>query len=152
MSDVLVLYVEPFGPTAQVAMEVAEQLCRHGLRVELRRVGRAHTAGHRAVVLGGATGPGSWDPAALRVLRDTPPGVAVHVFHTAFGTKDTEVPDVVSALALARGTGEVPVLPDPDAPALQGRGPRATSAATLAWADELAGRLDAVGRRWSLVG
>lgn len=161
MSDVLVLYVDPFGPTAQVAMQVAEQLCRRGLRVELRRVGRAATTtGCDTVVLGGATGPRSWDPSALDHLRETDGRVDLHLFHTGFAGATGEpasVPDEVLALARARGIGQVPVLPDVDGADPVLRLPasamvRRPLSPALHWADVLADRLRANRDRLALVG
>lgn len=70
MIKVLVCYVSPVDATADIAMTVAEQLCRHGLRVELRPVSRARDASdYNAVIVGGAADDGHWDNAALGYLR-----------------------------------------------------------------------------------
>ena len=152
MSDeVLVLYVEPLGATAQVAMAVAEQLCRRGLRVHLRRVDRAPVDGREPVVLGGATGPRAWDRSAVDYLRACRADRELYLFHTGF-TGFTgaagEVPAEVRALAAGRGAGDIAVLPDvdpvpgtgflhPDGYRRQGATPAAR------WADELADSLAA---------
>lgn len=67
---VLVSYVNPLDANAQVAMSIAEQLCRHGIYVELRPVSHARPASvYRAVVLGGAIDDQHWDRAALAYLE-----------------------------------------------------------------------------------
>lgn len=67
---VLVSYVNLLDANAQVAMSIAEQLCRHGVHVELRPVSRARPASiYRAVVLGGAIDDQHWDPATLAYLE-----------------------------------------------------------------------------------
>jgi len=146
-----VLYVEPLGATAQVAMTVAEQLCRRGLRVHLRRVDRAPIGGSEPVVLGGATGPRAWDASALRYLRACSPDRELHLFHTDYADQGGEVPTEVRALAAGRGAGYIPVLPDvdplPGTGFLHPDGYRRHGATPAAlWADELADRLGARAR------
>ncbi len=155
MTDVLVLYVDPFGPTAQVAMQVAEQLCRRGLRVELRKVGRATPGQGTPVVLGGATGPRTWDPAALEYLRSTDDPSTVHAFHTDFGTGAGEVPEELLAWARAHGVSPVPVLPDVEldqVPARRGRCLGRSTSPALQWADALADQLRSSREELALVG
>jgi len=148
VNEVLVLYVEPLGATAQVAMAVAEQLCRRGLRVHLRRVDRAPIDGREPVVLGGATGPGAWDPSAIDYVRACRADRELHLFHTDFADGSGEVPPEVRALAAGRVNYRIPVLPDvdplpgtgflhPDGYRRQGETPAAL------WADEIADRLGA---------
>ena len=113
MIKILVCYVSPVDATADIAMTIAEQLCRHGLHVELRPVSRARDASdYSAVVLGGATDDGHWDDAALGYLRrcEGHGQRPVWLFHTQFsasrGPRSTP-PDPVMRLAALLGTDPV---------------------------------------------
>ncbi len=86
LPKVLVSYVNPLDANAQIALGVAEQLCRHGVYVELRPVSRARPASvYRAVVLGGAIDDQHWDRAALAYLEQYGgrPG-RLWLYHTRF--------------------------------------------------------------------
>ena len=77
MSKVLVCYVNPFDATAQIAMTIAEQLCRHGYYVDLRPVHRVASVRHYCgAVVGGALSVTEWDFGAVqlphRCVRDHP--------------------------------------------------------------------------------
>lgn len=125
MTKALVCYVTPVDDTADIAMTIAEQLCRLGARVDLRPVSRTRSPRHyRTVILGGASGSDRWHPEALNYLADchTDGQYSVWPFHTdfrpapapplsrpgeAFGAP--AVPEPVRCLAARLGTARVPV-------------------------------------------
>lgn len=125
MKKALVCYVRPDDETADIAMTVAQQLCRLGLHVELRPIARVRSPQcYRTVVLGGASSSERWDSRALSYLADclTDGQHSVWPFHTAFGSTPPltlrrtggpdggpTVPAPVRHLARLLGAGPVPI-------------------------------------------
>ena len=125
MKKALVCYVTPVDATADIAMTVAQQLCRLGLHVELRPVARARSPRHyRSIIIGGAVDSDRWDPDALSYLGDchTDDQYSVWPFHTDFGCAPTSMdlrpgessgcpslPQHVRHLAGPLGAGPVPI-------------------------------------------
>ncbi len=150
---VLVSYVNPLDANAQIAMSIAEQLCRHGLYVELRPVSRARPASdYRAVVLGGAIDDQHWDHAALAYLEQYGgrPG-QLWLYHTRFDTRSISPclppPEVLCAVDSFRAY-PVPTFGNTSAMAerqtttvAQTRGFEDPHQAARRWASEIAGRL-----------
>ena len=137
MSKVLVCYVNPFDATAQIAMTVAEQLCRHGYYVDLRPVRRVDSVRHYCgAVVGGALSVTEWDFGAVQLLhrcvRDQPG--ALWLYHTWFGCGRSalggQLPADVARVAKRLDSEFVAVLGD-DSPALARQ-----------WATMIARRLD----------
>jgi hypothetical protein len=120
---VLVSYVDPLDATAQLAMSIAEQLCRHGIQVELRPVSRARPASaYRAVVVGGAVDNQHWDEGALDYVEHCHARPEqTWLFHTSFSsdaTAPSPPPEVLRVLDTRRiwpvpTFGSAPVTADP---------------------------------------
>jgi len=67
---VLVTYASKHGSTAEIAGEIRDRLCQHGLDAVALPVGEVRDlAEYRAVVLGSAVYPGRWRGEAVRFLR-----------------------------------------------------------------------------------
>jgi len=67
---VLVTYASKHGSTAEIAGEIRDRLCQHGLDAVALPVGEVRDlAEYRAVVLGSAVYAGHWDAVAARFLR-----------------------------------------------------------------------------------
>jgi hypothetical protein len=137
VNKVLVCYVNPFDATAQIAMTVAEQLCRHGYHVDLRPVHRVGSVRHYCgAVIGGALSATEWDLGAVQLLhrciRDNPR--ALWIFHTWFGSGRPSLGDQWPA-AVAQVANRV----DSDVVVLGDDGP----APARQWASMIARHLDA---------
>lgn len=147
MNAVVVSYPQPYDATAQVAMTVAEQLCRRGCRVELRPVARIEAPSAMPVVLGGATAAGSWDARAVACLRDCGRERSIWLFHTDFGPgSPPHPPSEVTELAARRGITEIPVLADLVAPWAEHRWRPGLPDPALRWADLIADQLTCATR------
>lgn len=137
MSKVLVCYVSPFDATAQIAMAIAEQLCRYGYYVDLRPVRRVGSVQHYCgVVVGGALSEAEWNPDAVELLHRCTSDTqrSVWLYHTGFGSGRTargQLPPDVVGVAERVGPGFVAVLGDDDL------------AAVRRWATMIARYLDA---------
>jgi hypothetical protein len=121
----LVGYVTPVDATADIAMTIAEQLCRLGFHVDLRPVSRIRSPRHyRTVILGGASDSDRWHPEALNYLADcvVDGQHSVWPFHTDFRPAPARVdsgpveswrrpivPEPVRQLATRLGDGLVPI-------------------------------------------
>ena len=120
MSKVLVCYVSPFDATAQIAMAIAEQLCRHGYYVDLRPVRRVGSARHYCgVVIGGALSEAEWHPDALELLHRCTSDTqrSAWLYHTRFGSSPTSrgaLPPDVARVAERLRPGSVAVLGSDD--------------------------------------
>lgn len=113
MKKALVCYVRPDDETADIAMTVAQQLCRLGLHVELRPIARVRSPQcYRTVVLGGASSSERWDSRALSYLADclADGQHSVWPFHTAFGS--AALPTVLRPVGAGRPDGG-PTVPEP---------------------------------------
>jgi hypothetical protein len=145
---VLVSYVNPLDANAQLAMSIAEQLCRHGIPVELRPVSRAQPASvYRAVVLGGAVDDQHWADAALAYLGQCRgrPG-RLWLFHTWFHPEPAvpgpPPPEVLRAVDHLRA-GPVPTFgPASRTTGGHGNGFDDGHEAARRWASSIARRLD----------
>lgn len=110
MKKALVCYVRPDDETADIAMTVAQQLCRLGLHVDLRPIARVRSPWHyQTVVIGGASSSERWDSDALSYLADchAEGQHSVWPFHTDFGAASLRTD------ARSGGPGGPPTVPEP---------------------------------------
>ena len=132
MSKILVCYVTPFDATAQIAMTVAEQLCRRGYYVDLRAVRRVGSVRqYSGVMVGGALSDTDWDSGPVELLHRCLSQMqrSVWLYHTGFGSGPPRLGAPLPGDVL--GPDFVAVLRDDDSPLVR------------RWATMIARQLDA---------